>query len=85
MKIWALCLIVYAFTVIAGLIVYNSVQNLIFTTAKEKEININLTWRPNTIFMWIPLLNIILTILYLTITKDNVEEILEFFQKPLDN
>lgn len=85
MKIWILCLIFYAVTVIAGLIVYNSVQNLIFTTAKEKEININLTWRPNTIFMWIPLLNIILTILYLTITKDNVEEILEFFQKPLDN
>jgi hypothetical protein len=82
MKIWALCLIVYAFTVIAGLIVYNSVQNLIFTTAKEKGINTNLVQRPNTILMWIPLVNIILTILFLTITKDNVEEFLEFFQNP---
>lgn len=81
MKIWILCLIFYAVTVIAGLIVYNSVQNLIFTTAKEKEININLTWRPNNIFMWIPLLNIILTILFLLVTKDNVEELFEFLQK----
>lgn len=85
MKIWILCLIFYAVTVIAGLIVYNSVQNLILTTAEEKEININLTRRPNTILMWIPLVNIILTILFLTITKENVEEFLEFFQKPLDN
>lgn len=81
MKIWILCLIFYAVTVIAGLIVYNSVQNLVFTTAEEKEISINLTWRPNTILMWIPLVNIILTILFLTITKDNVEEILEIFSK----
>ena len=82
MKIWALCLIVYLFTVIAGLIVYNSVQNLIFTTAKEKGISTNLVQRPNTVLMWIPLLNIILTILFLTITKDNVEEFLDFFQNP---
>lgn len=82
MKIWALCLIVYAFTVIAGLIVYNSVQNLIFTTAKEKGISTNLVQRPNTVLMWIPLVNIILTILFLTITKDNVEEFLDFFQNP---
>ena len=81
MKIWILCLIFYAVTVIAGLIIYNSTIDLIFTTAKEKEININLTWRPNNIFLWIPLVNIILTILCLTVTKDNVEEILEFFQK----
>lgn len=82
MKIWVLCLIVYAFTVIAGLIVYNSVQNLIFTTAKEKGISTNLVQRPNTVLMWIPLVNIILTILFLTITKDNVEEFLDFFQNP---
>lgn len=81
MKIWALCLIVYLFTVIAGLIVYNSTQNLIFTTAEEKEININLTRRSNTILMWIPLVNIILTILLLLVTKDNVEEFLYFLQK----
>lgn len=81
MKIWILCLIFYAVTVIAGLIVYNSVQNLIFTTAEEKEININLTRRPNTILMWIPLVNIILTILLLLVTKDNVEEFLYFLQK----
>lgn len=81
MKIWILCLIFYAVTVIAGLIVYNSTQYLIFTTAKEKEININLTWRPNTIFMWIPLVNIILTILFLLVTKDNVEELFKFFKK----
>lgn len=81
MKIWILCLIFYAVTVIAGLIVYNSTQYLIITTAKEKEININLTWRPNTIFMWIPLVNIILTILFLLVTKDNVEELFKFFQK----
>lgn len=81
MKVWILCLIFYAVTVIAGLIVYNSTQYLIFTTAKEKEININLTWRPNTIFMWIPLVNIILTILFLLVTKDNVEELFKFFQK----
>lgn len=82
MKIWILCLIFYAVTVIAGLIVYNSTQNLIFTTAEEKEININLTRRPNTILMWIPLVNIILTILLLLVTKDNVEEFLYFFQNP---
>jgi hypothetical protein len=79
MKIWILCLIVYAVTVIEGLIIYNSTQELIFTTAEEKKININLTRRPNTILMWIPLVNIIFTILCLTITKENVEEFLYYF------